>query len=731
MRKENEVSSYLENISLIVLGIFFFAFPLVFTDLTTDIFVLPKQLLLAGVVLISVLILGVKTISDRTLRFYRTPFDFPIFIFVFVLFLSSLFSLNRYDSLITFTPFFLAALIYYIVTNLVRTKSSVFFLTSAFILGALLSSLLSSLSLFKIYILPFKYTYFQTFNSFGSLLDAAIYTALALIISVSLAFYYRKKKDDVDKNEATQRMIIFTIASILLIVGLSITIYKLLTLQKIILLPFSTGIQTAFAAISQDSQRLFQSFFLGSGFGEYGTVFTRFKQPGFNLLSDIWNLSFVKSSSFILELLATTGILGVCAFIYLIVKIIKESDGKTTIKHNFAFIAVLILIALSFLLPFTFSTQVLFFMVLGLFAANQGLNSKNPNFYEVELQFVAFKKGIIPFLSLPVGSSPVASSASTKIMPVTFFILCLVLTGFIGFIVVQYAIADTLFQKSFIAASANNGLQTYNDQVSAIKIFPYKDSYYRIYSQTNLALANSLVAQQPKNSSISAETQQTIYTLIQQSINSARTAVNLSPSTAVNWDNLSSIYRSLIGFGENAENFAVISSQQAIALNPNDPQAYLTLGGIYYQQGQWENAQRQFQIAVNLKPDFSNGYYNLGHALESKGDLEGALKQYEIVKSLVAADKEGVKKITTEIDELKKKMGSLEQSSTADQALEEQNSALNNQQPLNINEPQTQLPEQETPVEIPGPASQRGEPTGKPSPTPTPPSRTPSVAPNL
>ncbi|MCL5439104.1 MAG: tetratricopeptide repeat protein [Patescibacteria group bacterium] len=729
---KNEVSSYLENISLVILGIFFLAFPLVFTDITTDIFTLPKQLLLAGTVLISILILGAKMISDRALRFYRTPFDLPIFIFIIVLFLSSIFSVNRYDSLIMFIPLFLSVLLYYIITNLVRTESSVFFLTSAFILGTLLSSILSSLSLFKIYVLPFKYTYFPSFNSFGSLLDQAIYIGLALIISISLAFYCRQKNEEVDKNEAIQRVIIFTTTSILLIIGLSITIYKFLILQKILLLPLTTGVQTAFAAISQDSQRLFQSFFLGSGFGTYGTVFARFKQPAFNLDSTLWNLGFLKSSSFVLELLATAGVLGVGAFVYLIIKIIKESDGKKTIKQNFIFLAVIVAIILSFLLPFTFPVQTAFFMILGLFAANQGLNSKNPKFYEIELQFVAFKKGIIPFLSLPVASTPIPSRASTKILPVTFFILCLILVGFMSILIGQYTIADALFQKSFIAASSNNGLQTYNNQVSAIKIFPYKDSYFRTYSQTNLALANSLLATQPKNSSISAETQQTIYTLIQQSINSARTAVNISPSTATNWENLSSIYRSLIGFGQNAENFAIISEQQAIALSPNDPQGYLSLGGIYYQLGQWENAQRQFQIAVNLKPDYSNGYYNLGHALESKGDLEGALKQYETVKTLVATDKEGSKKITAEIEELKKKIGSAAQTGISQQQSGQTGiSASQNQQPLNISEPQTKLPEQQTPVEIPGPASQRGEPKGKSSPTPTPSSKTPSVTPSL
>ena len=185
------------------------------------------------------------------------------------------------------------------------------------------------------------------------------------------------------------------------------------------------------------------------------------------------------------------------------------------------------------------------------------------------------------------------------------------LVGTLTYFSVQFIRSDITFQRSLVAASANNGGLTYQLQREAISTFPYRDAYYRVFSQTNLALANNLAAAQPQGASPSAETQQTILTLIQQSINSGRSAVTLSPLTSMNWNNLSSIYRSLIGFGENADQFSVLTNQQAIALDPNNPQQYINLGGIYYQLGQWEEAQRNFQVAINLKPDYSNAYYNL------------------------------------------------------------------------------------------------------------------------
>jgi len=173
-----------------------------------------------------------------------------------------------------------------------------------------------------------------------------------------------------------------------------------------------------------------------------------------------------------------------------------------------------------------------------------------------------------------------------------------------------------------------------------------------------MALANSLASsQRQSNSSPSAQLQQNITTLIQQSINEGRSAVSIAPMTSFNWNNLSSIYRSLIGFGQNADRFTIVTSQQAIALDPNNPQQYLDLGGIYYQLGLYDDAIRQFQFAITLKQDYANAYYNLGHAYEAKKDLANALASFQAVQSLVSTDKANSQIIKSEIEALKKKNG--------------------------------------------------------------------------
>ena len=698
MEQKNELLNYIQNISLFLLGVFLMAFPVIFTTITTNPIVLPKQVLLGGVVIILLVLHVVRMLVERSVKLRRTYFDIPVILLSFFAFLSAFFAVNRADSLTAFVPFLFAILIFFLIVNIVKDKNSLLFLMFSVIIGAVLLSLSAVLSFFKIYLLPFPGTNTQTFTPLGSLLEQNIY--LILIFAISFYYLYRllksksKEKQDASYSENSSmsgmtsseitKAAGFGAASFVILMGIIVTTYALFKLEKPLLLPIETGFQTAFAEISLDSGRIGQGFLIGSGIGTYAVDFSRWKQATFNQDQNLWNLTFFRSSNLVLELLATTGVLGLSAFIFLLIRAIKEIRSS---PQNKMFLSLLALFAISLLLPLGFVTQTLFFIILGLFAANQGLITKAHNrFFDIEFQLVAFKKGLIAM------EAPHTKNDKSLVFPSFIVVLILIMVGLMGYFGILYTISDLTFQKSLVAASQNNGSLTYQKQAEAISTFQYRDGFYRVFSQTNLALANSLASQIPAGSSPSAQVQQNITTLIQQAINSARGAATIAPQTSLNWQNLSSIYRGLIGFGQNAESFAIATAQQSINLDPNNPQQYISLGGIYYQLGQWDNAQRQFQIAISLKPDYANSHYNLGHALEQKGDLQNALQQYQIVKALVANDKVSLEQIDREIQALQGK------------AQTGSNPLTNPNQALNINTPPAQLPPLNPPVKIPAPS---------------------------
>jgi len=695
MEQKNELLSYIQNISLFLLGVLLMAFPIIFTTITTNPIVLPKQILLGIVVIVLLGLQSVRIISEKAVRLRRTPFDIPIALLAVFAFLSAIFAVNRADALTAFVPYLLAILGFFLIVNIVKDKNSLLFLMFSSIIGAVLLSLLSVLSFFKIYILPFPGTHAQTFTPVGSLIDQEIY--LILIFAISFYYLWRFAKSKKTKQESeisieSNRMssqeltkaVIFGAASFVIFLGIIVTTYVLFKLDKPAILPLETGLQTAFSAISLDSRRTAQAFLFGSGFGTYFNDFSRWKQASFNQNQDLWNLTFFRSSNFVLELLATTGVLGLCAFLFLLIRAIKEIRSA---QQNKILLSLILLFLISLLLPLSFVSQTLFFIVLGLFAANQGLLSKaQSRFFDIELQVVALREGLIAM------EAPTAKNEKSLILPSITALLIIVLGAWITYNGIVYAISDLTFQRSLVAAAQNNGSLTYSEQAKAISTFQHRDGFYRVFSQTNLALANTLAAQLPKDKKPDPAVQQNITTLIQQAINSGRAATAVAPQTHLNWQNLSSIYRGLIGFGQNAEGFAIATAQQSINLDPNNPQQYISLGGIYYQLGQWDNAQNQFQIAVALKPDYANAHYNLGHALEQKADLQNALVQYQIVRRLVANDKPSLDQIDKEIAVLQGKAEKAQEESISDKS-----------GALNIDTPQTQLPPQNPPVKIPAP----------------------------
>lgn len=720
---KREISTYLENISLLVIGAFLVLLPILFLATTTDAFVLPKQIALSVAVGLFSLFFAVKTVSEGKLKIRTSPFDLALLALQVIAFLSAIFSRNRFDALIAYVPFFFVGILYFAIVNLVKKEKQLLFVLTCLTAGGVLSSFVTILSFMKVYPLPLEYTKVPFFTTFGSLLDQAIYLALVLPITGYFVYAFSNSLRSGRSNEASTPfqsaahekknslpMMGFSGAFVIMAISLAITIYMLTTTQKPLILPFETGIQTGFAAISQDSGNVIKSIFLGSGFGTYLTDFTRFKPAAFNANSTLWSFVFFRSSSFVLELLATTGLLGFAAFLFLVFRIFKSGS---------LFMPLVVAVIAAFLLPFSFTLMTLFFILLAIFSVV--LIHGNPGKYaESEFYLVALKKGL--FVLRPEGERVNLNDTEkrySRILPIAFLLVVLAVVGLPLYFAGRMVVSDLTFQKSLVAASKNNGLETYNLQNAAIQIFPYRDIYHRSFSQTNIALANSLASTQAqnKNASPSAQLQQNITTLIQQSINEGRAAVSISPATSFNWNNLSSIYRSLIGFGQNADRFSLATAQQAIALDPSNPQQYLDLGGLYYQLQAYDDAVRQFQIAINLKQDYANAYYNMGHALESKKDYNNAIAAYEVVKNLVVKDKENVKKITAEIEALKKRVASGEASAPT---------ASESAQPtadLNVKDkPENTLPEQDPQVKIPGPSE---------APTPTPRSGRPSPSPSL
>ncbi len=690
MNKE-ELLPYLRNVSVLLVSAVLFLFPLFFLTITTDFFILPKQLFVVLTTLVLLIVWGVKSVVEKRITFRATPLNLPLILFGVIVLVSALIAPDRYDSIFQATPLFLLILFYFVIINTIWDKASFAFATTALVLGSALSSLISILYYFKIYVLPFPQIQSQYFSPLGAIVQQGVYL-LPILVLVVVTFVQKLKK----RNESSidPEFAIMAVSGLVVFTGLILVVYQAFVApQKPIVLPFQYGFQIALAGLSQDTSRLIQSFLTGSGYGTFITDFTRFKMQSFNQEPTIWNLVFSYSSSYFLELMATTGVLGALAYIFLIVKFVR---AKTKLLSPLYF-AVSAAFILSFLLPFTFSSVFVLVVLLALYSSYLYV-SGDKRIDNINVTLVALREGLFSFEEVE-GEVKRARKTDSSALPVVALALIIIASGFVAYYSARLLLSDVKMTESLKAANLNNANVSYDLQRQAISAFPYRSDYYTIFSRLNLALANSLASSIPANSSPSAQTQQTIVALLQQSINSARTSVSIAPNLQSNWLNLSQIYRNLINVGQNAEQFAIVTLQQAIALDPYNPQLYIELGGIYYQLGSFDAAQNQFQIAIRLKPDLANAYYNLGHTLEAKNDLNGALQNYLAVRELVKANKQDLSQINSEISTLEKKIGQTPEANTKVSATD------SNQPPLEVNQPQTQLPKQSLQVKISPPPS--------------------------
>lgn len=672
MEKKN-ASYVLNSIIVAILSASVLLLPIFFLTFTTEAFTIPKELLIVYMALILIFLWGVKTFLEGKVILTTAPFNLPILLFVTIILISAFLSRNRFDALLASIPVIGSALLYFVIINTVKSKKSFSLILFSLILGGIVSSLIFVLYYFKLYFLPIPQIQKQSFNTFGSLIQAIIYI-LPLFVFCLLSVIRKIRPVSAFP----------LIAGVCFLIALFFALHQIIFFpQKPIVLPFIYGLQTAAAAVTQDTQRFLLSLLFGSGYGTFLSDFTRFKLPAFNLERNIWNLNFAFSSSFLLELIATTGLLGSLSYLFIAFSVIKTRITKSPL-----FAALVLTFLLSFILPFSYSSITLLFVLLGIYASYLNMEGDR-RVYEVILSTITATKGI-------TGRSALA--------PI-IFLLIITVVGFIGFWTTRFALSDIAFAKSLEAANQNNGQLTYQLQTQAIQDFPYRADYHRIFSQVNLALAGS-ISQGLQGSSPSAQVQQGVTSLLQQSITSARNAVIISPQTSMNWQNLAQVYRSLINIGQNAEQFTIASLNQAIALGPYNPQLYIQLGGVYYQMRQFQAAEDQFQIAVNLKRDFANAYYNLGHAQEAKGELEKAFTNYQIARELSRDNKESLVKIEAEIKALESRLD--EGRSEAKASLETKIEPKTEQPPLSISSPQANLQPQKPQIKIsPPPQGER------------------------
>ncbi len=657
----------LESIEKYILLGIVFLLPLFVTNAFPNFFDLPKLILLSLAISLVLIIKSLITLQKGELKISTSPIDIPLILLAVAYIVSAILKTpNKMEAFFfpgTATAIIALVLFYVLVTSS-DAKSK---LTNIIFYSGSLIGLVSILSFFKVFsIIPQLPDVVK--NSQFSLLEGKLPEALFLLTVLPLGI-----KLLLSENSALKKTI-NSLALIVMTVGLVLAIFSILPGQ-----PSSPALPSFETSWSISIDALKETPIFGVGPGNYLTAFNRFRPLAYNL-TNLWTVRFTSARNWPFTVLTEAGLFGFAAFlilgykIYQTVKVLfKERSQFKLEKNDLPVLSLLIISILVIIFPINLSLLFLFFVVLAINTHGQ-----------------------INTIRLAASMYNEQTTKSSKIPAFLIGVPVILLVGVFLFFGVKAVSAEYIYKQSLDALAKNDGKKTYDLMGSAITLNPFVDRYHASYTQVNMALARSI--SQGKN--LTDQDRTTITQLIQQAIREAKTTVALNQLRSGNWQILAQTYQSIIPFAQGADQFAIDTYNQAIALDPYDPNLRISLGGFYYSQGKFEDAITAYQLAVSAKNDLPNAHYNLALALEQKGNNDQALTELKTTLSLLQKDSKDYQIAQTEYDKV--------------QSAKSNKTSATNQQGENLNAPTKTTPAITPPITLP----QDSTPPASPQPLP-------------
>jgi len=354
---------------------------------------------------------------------------------------------------------------------------------------------------------------------------------------------------------------------------------------------------------------------LGSGQGTFLTNFARFKPAEFNQ-SDFWNIRFDKASNHLMEMVGTTGILGILSyaslvFVFLLILFlfllrVKSSRIKSSKRLWLLFFPLILAWLSLFVAQFVYLENTVLTFFFWLFMALIVVVWQ-------KVQDKPFKKISFSFKELP------------EVGLVMNIILLILIFGLISLFYLggRFYLAEIKFRQPVETSE-----QAVQNIEKAVNLNKYRENYRRSLSQAYLVSAwnEANKAQEEQNT-------QLLQAYASGAIQQARFAVTLAPESVAAWENLGIIYRDSSGLVGGTLPFALEAYANAVELEPTNPFFYRELCrlNLISEEKDWDKTIEHCQKAVDLKQDYLDAHIQLAMVYEQKGELEEALNQMKSV----------------------------------------------------------------------------------------------------
>jgi tetratricopeptide (TPR) repeat protein len=643
---------FLEKLIRIVIYQGAILLPLFFVPLSSQFLNYSKVILFYLLVFLGMLLWILKIYLSKRINFYWQFLDVPLIIMLFIYFLASLFSHDRYQSFIgtnlnvscSFVTFLSLLIFYFLVSHFINQIREI-----KIIFGCLLFSIsiLFVNNLLNIFAINFSPVFLgNSLNNFYFLL------LLFLILSSTLSLLGSKKIRIIFlifslfalltlyliDNQQVLLLLIFSIFFFILLSSfrsqffsnkfvVTLTLFLFLTVL-VLVIPISnfTGLMSTselslpnYFGWKITKASLAENFLLGSGPQNFVYSFYKYKPLEFNL-TNFWQLSFEKNSNFWLEILSSLGTLGILLAIIIVIKYFYRLLlflRKFEIVEGFALE--------KFILTVIVSIIIIDFIILGFFW--------NFNFILVYLLFLFLALGVSLIQPEKLGNIFINKTIINLL--VYFFLILILCLGYFGIKIILSDIYTTqaLAKNYVISEDFNWGEKKFK---MAISNNPLRPDYVLNFFNFQI---NKLYFLQKNNQS------EELDAALKEIINSSD-SISKIESKRVDYNlSLQQAYTTLKSLGlANFENQKIIN-ERLLNLDPNNPELYIDRTLINFdnylqiKNGEIEVSDPASQMStllkeiktdigksISLKNNYVLGYYNYGLYYQEIGEETAALE---------------------------------------------------------------------------------------------------------
>lgn len=653
---------------LIVLNIFFI--PLVVDKNLLDFYIIPKQYLFMGMVLLNILLFTIKIVLSKRLVYRQSILDIPIIVLFVLMLVSSFFSVNLYDSFFGRGEYFVLnfifllslALFYWLLTNylnkvnlwvwikdvllLVGGTTATLFCSKIFFNYDLLSSLFGittwnvvdkinstfGLWLVIIFVLAAgqlikKNTLvgralFYFFVALVSLMAVVSmgFPVLWWLLLLGLVLLLLLGVNSIKEARMGWLSVLFAML-VLVIVLIAFGVPK--QLQAVVPTEVSLSNNTSWKVVGDTTFSSIKNFLVGSGAGTFNVNFSKYRPESFNYDSTAWSLRFGQPYSTLQALVSENGILFSLVFVIIVLYVLGHvfqawyrgrqqgilESFQTSIVGQDVDIRLEVFLLASAWIVLTVGGGFMFFgpVLWWLWWLLLGL---------LITGLSLLREDVIKDREWVVENTPQYSLAFSFILIVG--IALVVMAGVWGARLYsgELLYVQALQSKDYKAAEAK--LNT------AISQRPNADTYHTALAQVYLMQATELAKK--TNPDINA-----VSVLMAKAVNEARRATEISPSTVMIWENLAVMYENAAVLLPEARDWAIATWKQAKVLEPTNAVLAWHLGNNYTLNSKWDEAIKNYQEAISLKKDYVGAYSGLANAYTQSKQLDKAVETYKTI----------------------------------------------------------------------------------------------------